>query len=61
MVITRTEPVHALLYFIVSLFAVAVIFYLLGAPFVAALTNALRDLLTLSTDRAAMQAAARFA
>ena len=37
MVITRTEPVHALLYFIVSLFAVAVIFYLLGAPFVAAL------------------------
>jgi NADH-quinone oxidoreductase subunit J len=37
MVITRVEPVHALLYFIVSLFAVAVIFYLLGAPFVAAL------------------------
>ncbi len=37
MVITRLDAVHALLYFIVSLFAVAVIFFLLGAPFVAAL------------------------
>jgi NADH-quinone oxidoreductase subunit J len=37
LVITRLDPVHALLYFVVSLFAVAVIFYLLGAPFVAAL------------------------
>lgn len=37
MVITRRNAVHALLYFIVSLFAVAVIFFLLGAPFVAAL------------------------
>ena len=37
LVITRVHPVHALLYFIVSLLAVAVIFFLLGAPFVAAL------------------------
>jgi NADH-quinone oxidoreductase subunit J len=37
MVITRLNAVHALLYFIVSLLAVAVIFYVIGAPFVAAL------------------------
>jgi NADH-quinone oxidoreductase subunit J len=37
MVITRKNAVHALLYLIVSLLSVAVIFYLLGAPFVAAL------------------------
>ena len=37
MVITRLNAVHALLYFVVSLFAIAIIFYLLGAPFVAAL------------------------
>ena len=37
MVITRTNIVHALLYFIVSLLAIAVIFYALGAPFAAAL------------------------
>lgn len=37
LVITRTNVVHALLYFIVSLLAVAVIFYTLGAPFAAAL------------------------
>ncbi len=37
MVITRTNAVHALLYLIVSLLAVAVIFFVLGAPFVAAL------------------------
>lgn len=37
LVVTRTDAVHALLYFIVSLFAVAVVFLLLGAPFVAAL------------------------
>ncbi len=37
MVITRTNTVHALLYLIVSLLAVALIFFLLGAPFVAAL------------------------
>lgn len=37
MVVTRTNIIHALLYFIVSLMAVALIFYLLGAPFVAAL------------------------
>ncbi len=37
MVITRTNAVHALLYLIVSLLAVAFIFFILGAPFVAAL------------------------
>ncbi len=37
MVITRTNTVHALLYLIVSLLAVALIFFTLGAPFVAAL------------------------
>jgi NADH-quinone oxidoreductase subunit J len=37
LVITRTNAVHALLYLIVSLFAVALIFFALGAPFVAAL------------------------
>ncbi|MGH6900219.1 MAG: NADH-quinone oxidoreductase subunit J [Geminicoccaceae bacterium] len=35
--ITRANAVHALLYLVVSLLAVAVIFFLLGAPFVAAL------------------------
>jgi NADH-quinone oxidoreductase subunit J len=37
MAITRTHAVHALLYLIVSLLAVALIFFLLGAPFAAAL------------------------
>lgn len=37
MAITRLNAVHALLYFIVSLLSVAVIFFILGAPFVAAL------------------------
>jgi NADH-quinone oxidoreductase subunit J len=37
MTITSVNAVHALLYFIVSLFSSAVMFYLLGAPFVAAL------------------------
>jgi len=37
MVITRTRAVHALLYLIVSLLAVSIIFFALGAPFVAAL------------------------
>src|SRR5579864_296549 len=37
MVITRLNAVHALLYLIVSLLAVAVIFFTLGAPFIAAL------------------------
>ena len=37
MVVTRLNAVHALLYFIVSLFSVAIIFFILGAPFVAAL------------------------
>lgn len=36
-VITALNAVHALLYFIVSLLAVAVILFALGAPFVAAL------------------------
>ena len=35
--ITRSSLVHALLYLVVSLFAVAVVFFTLGAPFVAAL------------------------
>jgi NADH-quinone oxidoreductase subunit J len=37
MVITRASAVHALLYFVVSLLAVALVFYVLGAPFAAAL------------------------
>ena len=37
MMITRLHAVHALLYLIVSLLAVSVVFYTLGAPFVAAL------------------------
>ncbi len=37
MVITRSNAVHALLYLVVSLLSVAVLFYDLGAPFVAAL------------------------
>jgi NADH-quinone oxidoreductase subunit J len=37
MVITRRSAVHALLYFVVSLLAVAVMMVLLGAAFVAAL------------------------
>lgn len=35
--LTRSNTVHALLYLIVSLMAVAVVFYVIGAPFVAAL------------------------
>jgi NADH-quinone oxidoreductase subunit J len=35
--ISRRHAVHALLYLVVSLLAVAVVFYILGAPFVAAL------------------------
>ncbi len=37
MVITRLNAVHALLYLIVSLLSVALIFFILGAPFAAAL------------------------
>jgi NADH-quinone oxidoreductase subunit J len=37
LVITRLNPVHALLYLIVSLLSVALVFDLLGAPFAAAL------------------------
>jgi NADH-quinone oxidoreductase subunit J len=35
--LTRLNAVHALLYLVTSLLAVAVVFYVLGAPFVAAL------------------------
>lgn len=35
--ITRLNAIHALLYLVVSFLAVALIFYLLGAPFIAAL------------------------
>jgi NADH-quinone oxidoreductase subunit J len=37
LVVTRRNTIHALLYLVVSLLAVAVVFYTLGAPFVAAL------------------------
>jgi NADH-quinone oxidoreductase subunit J len=37
LMLARLNMVHALLYLIVSLLAVAVVFYVLGAPFVAAL------------------------
>lgn len=37
MMLTRLNPVHALLYLTVSLLAVAVVFFTLGAPFMAAL------------------------
>ncbi|WP_110597771.1 NADH-quinone oxidoreductase subunit J [Salinicola lusitanus] len=36
-VVTGTHPVHALLYLIVSLIAVAMVFFALGAPFAGAL------------------------
>ncbi len=37
LVITRVNAVHALLYLVVSLLSVALVFYLLGSPFAAAL------------------------
>ena len=37
MVITRTNVIHALLYMVVSLLSTAVMFFIIGAPFVAAL------------------------
>lgn len=37
MVITRLNAVHALLYMILSLMSIALIFFVLGAPFIAAL------------------------
>jgi NADH-quinone oxidoreductase subunit J len=37
MVITRTRAIHALLYLVVSFLALAVVFFVLGAPFIAAL------------------------
>ena len=37
MVITRYNMIHALLYLVVSFMAIAVVFFVLGAPFIAAL------------------------
>jgi NADH-quinone oxidoreductase subunit J len=37
MVITRYNMIHALLYIVVSFMAIAVVFFVLGAPFIAAL------------------------
>ncbi len=37
MAITRLSPVHSLLYFIVSLLALSIMFFVMGAQFVAAL------------------------
>lgn len=37
MVITRKNVMHALVYLVVSFLAIALVFYILGAPFVAAL------------------------
>ncbi len=36
-VITNTSPIHALMYMVISLLAVAMIFFTLGAPFAGAL------------------------
>lgn len=36
-VVTNTNPVHALLYLVISLLAVAMVFFSLGAPFAGAL------------------------
>jgi NADH-quinone oxidoreductase subunit J len=35
--ISRTNAIHALLYLIISLLSISVIFYIIGAPFIAAL------------------------
>jgi NADH-quinone oxidoreductase subunit J len=37
MMLTRYNAIHALLYLIISLLAVAVVFFTVGAPFIAAL------------------------
>jgi NADH-quinone oxidoreductase subunit J len=37
MVITRHQPIHALLYLVVSFMAVAMVFFAIGAPFIAVL------------------------
>ena len=37
MTVTRLNAVHALLYLIMSLLSISVVFYILGAPFIAAL------------------------
>jgi len=37
MVVTRTNIIHALLYMVISLLATAVMFFLIGAPFIAAM------------------------
>ncbi|KOR30852.1 hypothetical protein TI04_03790 [Achromatium sp. WMS2] len=36
-VVTDTQPVHALLYMVVSLLSIAMIFFIIGAPFAGAL------------------------
>src|SRR5512145_1941797 len=36
MCVTRKNPVHAVIYLVQGLFALAILFYLLGAPLVAA-------------------------
>src|SRR6478736_1835457 len=37
MVITRYNMIHALLYLVISFLAIAIVFHVLGAPFMAAL------------------------
>ncbi|MEX2233731.1 MAG: NADH-quinone oxidoreductase subunit J, partial [Cyclobacteriaceae bacterium] len=37
MVITSYNMIHALIYLVVSFLAIAVVFFVLGAPFIAAL------------------------
>ncbi len=37
MVVTRTSAVHALLYLVVSMLAISLVFFVLGAPLIAAL------------------------
>ena len=48
-VITHTNPVHALLYLIVSLLAIAAVFFSLGAYFAGALETVSYTHLTLPT------------
>jgi len=50
MVVTRLNAIYALLYLIVSLLAVAVIFFVIGAPFVAALEVRLEPVLQAKYD-----------
>ena len=41
--ITRVNAVHSLLYMVTSLLSVAIVFYVLGAPYIAALQSIPRD------------------